>query len=142
MKGYQACDGSYFKTEEEARSHSRAVTDIAMANAPLYKRRIQKMMLNSHYGFLPGSVSQKMGRYRHLSRLNDERKATIWRRLFGSKTEPKPKPDYKPLPGGASLSYPSSQAFTLYSKRKAEEITKTGRQNLKDILAKMGKLDV
>ena len=50
MKGYQACDGLYFKTEEEARSHSRAVTDIAMANAPLYKRRIQKMMLNSHYG--------------------------------------------------------------------------------------------
>ena len=137
MKGYQACDGSYFKTEEEARSHSRAVTEIAMANAPLYKRRIQKMMLNSHYGFLPGSVSQKMGRYRHLSRLNDERKATIWRRLFGSKTKPKPKPDYKPLPGGASLSYPSSQVVTLYAKPTVEDITKTGRQNVKDLLAKL-----
>lgn len=120
---YNTQDGKTFKTQEEARAHSKAIN----------MKLINKIMLNSHYGFLPGSLAQKLGRQREWKRSQDER-ASIWRRIFG---EPKPKPRrYTPLPGGASLQFASSTVVTLYPKTKAEDITKTGQLALAKLLEK------
>lgn len=121
MNLYNTQDGKTFKTQEEAREHA------------INMKLIHKIMLNSHYGFIPGSVAQKLGRERERKRSQDER-ASIWRRIFG---DPKPKPRrYTPLPGGASLQFASSTTVRLYSPKKAEEVTKTGQLALARLLEK------
>lgn len=135
MTGLFQVDGKMFKSHQEAGRYIRSLTP-----AHIKDKTLNKLIMNSTYGFMPGSVAQKLGRYRELARSDDERNATIWRRLFGErKTKPAP---YKPLPGGASLGYASSQIITLIGKPKAEEITKTGQQKVREMLSKMAKLDV
>ena len=120
---YTTADGKTFRTEQEARAYAKAAQIKA----------INKLLLNSHYGYLPGSVMQKLGNRRGWRRAADER-ASIWRRLFG---DPKPKPKhYAPIPGGASLQFASSTTVRLYPKPTAEEVTKTGRQALAKLLEK------
>ena len=118
---FTTSDGKTFRTQQEARAHT------------IKMKLINKIMLNSHYGYLPGSVAQKLGRRRERNRAADER-ASIWRRIFG---DPKPKPRrYTPLPGGASLQFASSTTVRLYSPPKAEEVTKTGQLVLAQLLEK------
>ena len=86
-----------FKTFEDAYKYRKSMEDINKAWA--------KMHLNSHYG-LVGNINYKpvsTGLRRRLQRRDDMEKASIWVRLFGERPK-----KVKPLPGGASLAYPSS----------------------------------
>lgn len=119
---YSTSDGKHFQTHNEMREYLLAVQ----------KKLINKMILNSNYGFTPGSLSRRLRKAKHRTR--DKAAASIWRRIFG---DPKPKPKrYRPLPGGSSLQFNSSATVRLFNARKAEDITKTGRLSLAKLLEK------
>lgn len=119
--------GNAFQTARQAKEYMSRLSPKEL-NA-IRQKTIQKLILNSTYGFTPGSAAQKMAAIYRRHRAADEREASIWRRLFGE-----PKPKYTPFPGGASLQYGSSATVRLYNKAMADKATRTGRKNLKKML--------